>query len=417
VCLHAAVTALLVIAVRLYRLLPGEPRMASGSSRAEDLARGAANGGEVWGLAATGLVFGLHPIHCEAVTGLVGRADVLASLLVVLALLVYYPAAVLSRGAPGWRDCFLGLLSLLAACALIVCATLCKETGLTGLAVLALMDAQLNKINALPLPLPTHADTCALHDADPASFKGDGDRDGDGDGEPCSDAPGKSDSGGDDVGEGAEAVRDESMAGAGCGAPRASADDRPSRIAWGFTVRLSLLAAAGALILRQRLSLQAGGQPAFTAHNNPAAFAADAPSRYRTYWHYYALNLQLLVWPYPLCCDWSMGAVPLVDSWQDPRNLGSLAVLVLLLLWVGVAISACRQHWASAPHRVAAVGGGIMLVAFLPASNALFAVGFSVAERVLYMPSIGASLLFAGLFAPVLPLASLRWVSHFGMYM
>ncbi len=402
--------------------------MGNGSSGAECQARGGANGCEVWGLAATGLVFGLHPIHCEAVTGLVGRADVLASLLVVLALLVYYPAAVLPRGAPRWGDCFVGLLSLVAASSLIVCATLCKETGITGLVVLVLMDAQLNKINALPLPLPTHAGTCAQHEAAPAGLKGSGvgdeggggggesriNGDGDGDGEPCTGAPGKSGSGAEDTDEGAETWRDEGKAGAGCGMRR-EAGDRPSRIAWGFTIRFSLMVAAGGVILRQRLAMQEGGQPAFTAHNNPAAFAADAPSRYRTYWHYYALNLQLLVWPFPLCCDWSMGAVPLVDSWQDPRNLGSLAVLLLLMLWACLAISACRQRWAFAPQRVAALGGGIMLATFLPASNALFPVGFTVAERVLYMPSMGASLVFAGLLAHLVPSAALRWVGDIRM--
>jgi len=35
-----------------------------------------------------------------------------------------------------------------------------------------------------------------------------------------------------------------------------------------------------------------------------------------TYWHYYAINAQLLVWPRRLCCDWSMGAVPVVRSWS-----------------------------------------------------------------------------------------------------
>jgi tetratricopeptide (TPR) repeat protein len=35
-----------------------------------------------------------------------------------------------------------------------------------------------------------------------------------------------------------------------------------------------------------------------------------------TYWHYYSINAQLLVWPYPLCCDWSMGSVPVVSLWS-----------------------------------------------------------------------------------------------------
>ncbi|XP_047481344.1 protein O-mannosyl-transferase TMTC2-like [Penaeus chinensis] len=37
-----------------------------------------------------GLLFATHPIHSEAVTGLVGRADVLASLFFLTAILTYH---------------------------------------------------------------------------------------------------------------------------------------------------------------------------------------------------------------------------------------------------------------------------------------------------------------------------------------
>ena len=39
---------------------------------------------------------------------------------------------------------------------------------------------------------------------------------------------------------------------------------------------------------------------------------------------------------------------------------------------------------------------GILIFAFIPASNLFFYVGFVVAERVLYIPSVGFSLLIAG---------------------
>ena len=45
----------------------------------------------------------------------------------------------------------------------------------------------------------------------------------------------------------------------------------------------------------------------------------------------------------------------------------------------------------------------------MPASNALFTVGFTVAERVLYIPSMGAALIFAGLLARLLAHPKARW--------
>jgi hypothetical protein len=38
------------------------------------------------------------------------------------------------------------------------------------------------------------------------------------------------------------------------------------------------------------------------------AFASDVTTRWRSYWHYYGINVFLLLFPYPLCCDWSMAS-------------------------------------------------------------------------------------------------------------
>ena len=115
ICLHALVTILLVLVVRLYRLVPPRARASPhpdphrpAKAMLYRFAFGPTSGAS--DLAAIGLLFAAHPIHCEAVTGLVGRADVLATLFVLAALAAYYPAASLasyyptaSLGASMWR--------------------------------------------------------------------------------------------------------------------------------------------------------------------------------------------------------------------------------------------------------------------------------------------------------------------------
>lgn len=81
-----------------------------------------------------GLMFASHPIHTEAVAGIVGRADVGASLFFLLSLLCYMKHCS-TRGSSartwGW---FLGT-GLCAGCSM-----LWKEQGLTVLAVSAVYD-------------------------------------------------------------------------------------------------------------------------------------------------------------------------------------------------------------------------------------------------------------------------------------
>jgi len=128
-----------------------------------------------------------------------------------------------------------------------------------------------------------------------------------------------------------------------------------------------------------------------------------------------------------------MEAIPRVKSLSDPRNLLSL-VLYYALLRAGSRILAalrrprqpcrpqkskrctvCHFHSASGGHNnnhpspkiavkmhaprpprsaeAALVGLSVLCVPFLPASNLFFYVGFVVAERVLYLPSVGYCLL------------------------
>lgn len=48
---------------------------------------------------------------------------------------------------------------------------------------------------------------------------------------------------------------------------------------------------------------------------------ALTPSRQLTYNYLAAVNLRLLFLPYDLCCDWTMGTIPLVENITDPRIL------------------------------------------------------------------------------------------------
>ncbi|KAK3917710.1 Protein O-mannosyl-transferase TMTC1, partial [Frankliniella fusca] len=107
---------------------------------------------------AAALLFAVHPVHCEAVAGIVGRADLLAAALSLLALLAFLRhldwREQLRRGgcrcppcappAGSWCRCRRRAAALLAATlALAAAATLCKEPGLTVLGVCAAYDLAL----------------------------------------------------------------------------------------------------------------------------------------------------------------------------------------------------------------------------------------------------------------------------------
>ncbi|GFO42711.1 transmembrane and tpr repeat-containing protein 2, partial [Plakobranchus ocellatus] len=88
------------------------------------------------GPAAAGLLFAAHPIHTEAVAGIVGRADVLACLFFLLTFL-YYSLYVSARHSahPGRRVLPAVIVVLLAAAAMLT-----KEHAITVLAVCAVYD-------------------------------------------------------------------------------------------------------------------------------------------------------------------------------------------------------------------------------------------------------------------------------------
>ncbi|TRY63668.1 hypothetical protein TCAL_08698 [Tigriopus californicus] len=151
--------------------------------------------------------------------------------------------------------------------------------------------------------------------------------------------------------------------------------------------RICALVLTGLVLMVMRLKIMVQ-LPNFYTYDNPAA-TASAPTKQFTFGYLTALNAWLLLNPSHLCCDWTMGTVPLVTSLTDPRHLSTIT-LVLTLAGLIHRILKRDRCQKELPVVLA-----LTVIPFLPASNLLFPVGFVVAERVLYLPSMGFSLLVA----------------------
>ena len=122
---------------------------------------------------------------------------------------------------------------------------------------------------------------------------------------------------------------------------------------------------------------------------NPPIYM-DTPYRQLSWIYLTFINSWLLLNPTHLCPDWRFGLAPLIHSITDPHNLLSLVTMgtVTALAVYGVKHSSVRS-------RTLLLGLALMIIPFLPASNLFFPVGFVVAERVLYLPSMGFCMLVA----------------------
>ncbi|KAM5172941.1 protein O-mannosyl-transferase TMTC1 [Mantella aurantiaca] len=271
----------------------------------------------------TALLFAVHPVHTEAVAGIVGRADVLACLLFLLAFLSYIRSVETDEAAdrfPGTRSPLLLLLSLLLG----TCAMLVKETGITVFGVCLVYDLQvlcLRRLKRLPYL------------------------------------------------------------------------ERPLKDLWAAAVpflrRAALVSCHVMVVLGFRVHIMGGSMPLFSEQDNPASFSPYLLTRFLSFSYLLAFNACLLLAPITLCYDWQVGSIPLVHSLWDIRNLETL-ILLLVLLSLGLHCLTARKRTG---HQEVLVGLLFLVYPFIPASNLFFRVGFVVAERVLYMPSMGFCIL------------------------
>lgn len=85
----------------------------------------------------------------------------------------------------------------------------------------------------------------------------------------------------------------------------------------------------------------------FNRFDNPASVALS-PARQLTYNYLTSVNFWLLLFPCDLCCDWTMGTVPLVETFFDVRNLATLTTYSLLLALLWVAFKTDNQQHSTA---------------------------------------------------------------------
>jgi len=287
------------------------------------------------------LLFAVHPIHTEAVTGVVGRAELLASIFFLTCLLQYGRVCQQQsrrQYGVGWRGLIWTVL-------MVALAMFSKEQGITVLAVCAVYEVfvaqKLSPQDFLALGQLLLGGKLCLPESLKAASK-----------------------------------------------------------------RLLVLVLTGLALMLLRLRIMGTTLPVFTKFDNPAA-AEESPTRQLTHNYLLSVNWWLLLYPSDLCCDWTMNTVPLVRSVADPRNLTTIFLYVLLGHLLYRSISCIPNPESS----VIMIGLSLIIFPFLPASNLLFPVGFVVAERILYLPSMGFCLLVAAGCDKILKHCS-TWICH-----
>lgn len=106
----------------------------------------------------------------------------------------------------------------------------------------------------------------------------------------------------------------------------------------------------------------------------------------------------LLVFPHPLSADYSYNCLPLIESITDYRNLAGFSLytsLGALVLYLGRQLLVPISPDASTHAKKLTFGLLWLIFPFLPTSNFLVWVGTMLAERLLYLPSIGFCILVA----------------------
>ncbi|XP_049951100.1 protein O-mannosyl-transferase TMTC4-like [Schistocerca serialis cubense] len=288
----------------------------------------------------TALLFAVHPVHSEAVAGVVGRADLLCAVFFLLSFLMYCRAI-------HYKSETEKLWALFVSMVLCCISMLCKEQGITVLGLCSLYDV-IETAKILPVDVISSL-ACKI-----SAFQ-------------------KS-----------QEVQVETI---GLDERKSSSNGRSKHL----LKRHAILFVTGILLLLLRWKVMGSTLPTFQKSDNPASFAESFTARFLTYNYIYALNAWLLLCPEWLCFDWSMGCIP-VFSMKNPFDY---RIVTIVIFWTSLAVllRKCFSSRNSRNVRCMILSLGLLVIPFLPASNIFFRVGFVVAERVLYLPSAGHCML------------------------
>ena len=128
----------------------------------------------------------------------------------------------------------------------------------------------------------------------------------------------------------------------------------------------------------------------WTMLENHVHLLPDMQARVLTYSQTHFWYIAKLVYPRYLSFDYGFACLPTVHSIYDPRNL-----LPLLVYGAFAALGMYSLVLQLIPSLV--MGASLILLPLLPASNLLFPVGTLLAERLLFIPSIGFCLILGRL--------------------
>ncbi|EGC38732.1 hypothetical protein DICPUDRAFT_53154 [Dictyostelium purpureum] len=325
------------------------------------------------------LLFALHPIHTEAVSGIVGRAELLSTMFLVLSLLAYFKCYSPRTNRTNWKFFILSLVFLLLS-------TLSKETGFTLVLILPITDILLiqypyNKVYFTNKEDINNRTRYRL--------------------------------------------------------PPILPQNKRQWISLLERVFFIGLFACAFLYFRKIITVDMILDN-FRNLENPIARESDISVRFLSLANLHARYLWLLIFPNQLSADWSFNCIPLIKSVFDPINLlsvlaySSVFILVLvclkkiqfffaikqLLLFIFSKKrnnknqqknynddddekvdqdsttdkdKACRPEYYHSILWCLLFG----LISFLPSSNIFFYVGTAIGERLLYIPSIAFCLLLS----------------------
>eukprot|EP00002_Diphylleia_rotans_P034898 TRINITY_DN7544_c0_g1_i1.p1 TRINITY_DN7544_c0_g1~~TRINITY_DN7544_c0_g1_i1.p1 ORF type:complete len:726 (-),score=116.74 TRINITY_DN7544_c0_g1_i1:145-2322(-) len=297
------------------------------------------------------LIFAIHPVHTESVSGIVGRADVLSAVFFIGALLYYMDGAQENNS---------DVRKLALAGIFYMASTLAKETGFTVLAIMVLYDILLIPNESPMIPF--------LH---------------------------------------------------------------KKRSVSSFSRRMLYILFLASLYLIGRKWITVH----FTLYNyrpveNPIAYTEGA-SRVLSILYLHWRYAWLLVFPMSLSVDYSYNCVPVIESLGEWRNIGWIALYASIchLIYKTIRDIHLRspfgifsvpktikrkpiattevkeakstnhdpiylQETYSSPNRLL-FSLGFLVATFIPSSNLFVFVGTMIAERLLYMPSLGFCFMLA----------------------
>ncbi|XP_064638552.1 protein O-mannosyl-transferase TMTC4-like [Lineus longissimus] len=288
----------------------------------------------------TSVLFAVHPIHTESVSGIVGRADLMCAITFLTSVLAYIQSCHTGDGESVTPAMLIWTFTSMVLCSISV---LFKEQGITALGICSAYDVIIAcRIDLLRLiGLKKKLTPAPDPNANTAESK--------------------------------------------------YVESQPTPWMKCLVLRHIIIFITGALILIIRWRVMGSATPTFQVMDNPHSFVNGTVLRSLNYNYLYAINFLLLLAPWWLCFDWSMGCIPVIESVSDPR------VLAVVIFWAGFAAFLCHCLWTeSTPEtRLLIMSLAFLIIPFLPATNVLFRVGFVVAERNLYLPSIGFCLMVA----------------------